>query len=304
MLQIPNFSKLKRTIVWMLFGIMGYANVCAQSQDTLYITSTSALVQLQWRTNVKNILVTNINCDTLVAYGQGTQIVFKDAQAEVQRFLISSFIFKINGSVVTGSANIYNAVNALNTGELKKMLLIRTIRIVSALPATIEPNTTYYVGAQAFVEFTGLNGNVDETYTIKGRPIFEVVGAGTGERGIEMLINGITTVGAYQSYLTQIGNGTSVGSSSSNTGLLVGRGFLNGVGSYFQVDMYSVAQGGVILRDVFSQFASMRLTTGNSGISTGQWKDATTNLTSIRFRDSSVTYNLIAGTVIELYAKR
>jgi hypothetical protein len=302
MLQISNFSKLKRTIIWMLFGIMGYANVSAQ--DTLYITSTSALVQLQWRTNVKNILVTNINCDTLVAYGQGTQIIVKDVQTEVQRFNVTSFIFKINGSVVTGSSAIYTAVNALNTGSLKKMLLVKTIKIVSALPAIPEPNTIYYVGAQPFVEFTGLNGNVDETYTIKGRPIFEVVGGGTGERSIEMQINGITTVGAYQSYITQINNGTSVGSSSSNTGLLVGRGYLNGVGSYFQVDMYSVAQGGVILRDALSQFASIRLTTGNSGISTGQWKDATTNITSIRFRDNSATHNLIAGSVFELYAKR
>jgi hypothetical protein len=184
------------------------------------------------------------------------------------------------------------------------MQLINTIKIVSVLPTIPEANTTYYVGAQAFVEFTGLSGNVDETYTIKGRPIFEVVGGGTGERSIEMQINGITTPGAYQSYLTQISNGTSVSSSSSNIGLLVGRGFLNGVGSIFQVDMYAVAQGGVILRDIFAQYALIRLTVGSAGISTGQWKDATTNLTSIRFRDSSATYNLIEGTVIELYAKR
>jgi hypothetical protein len=303
MLQIPNFSKLKRTIIWMLFGIMGYANVCAQS-DTLYITSTSALVQLQWRTNVKNILVTNINCDTVVAYGQGTQIIIKDVQTEVQRFNVTNFIFKINGSVVTGSSAIYTAVNALNTGSLKKMLLVKTIKIVSVLPATLEPNTTYYVGPQAFVEFTGLDGNTDETYTIKGRPVFAVDGGGTGERNIEMLINGITTAGAYRSFITQIADGSSVGSSNSSTGLLIGRSALNGVGSYFQADMYAVAQGGVILRDVFSQYALIRLTSGSAGISTGQWKDATTNLTSIRFRDSSVTHNLIAGTVIELYAKR
>jgi hypothetical protein len=187
---------------------------------------------------------------------------------------------------------------------LPTMQLIKTIKVVSVLPADLEPNTTYYVGPQAFVEFTGLNGDVDETYTIKGRPIAEVIGGGTGERSIEMLINGITTAGAYQSYLTQIADGITVSSFPSNAGLLVSRVFLNGLGSLFNVDMYAVAQGGVILRDIFSQHASVRLTNGRSSISTGQWKDATTNITSIRFRDSSVTYNLIEGTVIQLYAKR
>jgi hypothetical protein len=225
---------------------------------------------------------------------------------------------EFTGGTVTGTTTFTNGLSAntmsattyygdgSNLTGPKSMKLIKTIKIVSTLPVVQEPNTTYYVSGQTFVEFTDLNGDMDEYYEIKGRPILEVLGGGTGEGDIIIRFNGVSTPGAYQSYLTTFSNGSGGFShTSTNTGLIIGKGWFNGVGSYFEANMYSSAQGGVILRDLISQSAGIRLTVGRSSVSAGQWKDATTNITSISFFEgSSPSRNLIPGTVFELYAKR
>jgi hypothetical protein len=302
MLQISNFSKLKRTIIWMLFGIMGYANVCAQ--DTLYITSTSALVQLQWRTNVKNILVTNINCDTLVAYGQGTQIIIKDVQTEVQRFNITSFIFKINGSVVTGSSNIYTAINNLNSGVIPKLQLLKTIKIVSALPTILEPNTEYIVGDTNLINITGLNGNNSKLWHIVVNGVAS--STATADHRLIMTINGITTAGAYTSTNSNTTQAGSVSTQNQNMELLIGNVSVINTGANVHFSSNVMLSPRVIGANTFRTMSATGSYSRSSAVyghtnSGGTWRDASTNITSIQISTNQPAQTKIkVGTEIQI----
>ena len=304
MLQIFPFPKLKRTIIWMLFGIIGYANVSAQSQDTLYITSTSAFVQLQWRTNVKNILVTNVNCDTLVAYGQGTQIIIKDVQTEVQRFLISSFIFKINGSVVTGSANIYTSINALNPGVIPKLQLLKTIKVVSALPSPLEANTDYVVGDTNFINITGLNGNNSKLWQL----VINGVATGTATTDLQLIMrfNAINTVGGYTSVSTYTTQGGFVLTSASNLQFIIGSVPIVNTGATVTFSSAVTISPMVLSSTAFrpiQHFGSYQRSTAYYGSTSGggMFRDATTNITSIQITTSNTLFGLFkVGTEIQL----
>lgn len=287
----------------MLFGIMGYANVCAQS-DTLYITSTSALVQLQWRTNVKNVLITNINCDTLVAYGQGTQIIIKDVQTEVQRFNITSFIFKINGSVVTGSSNIYTAINNLNPGVIPKLQLLKTIKIVSVLPTIPEPNTEYIVGDTGLIDITGLDGNASKLWQIVINGV--ATSTSTADLRLLMTVNGITTVGAYTSTNSNVTQAGSMSSQNANTSFLIGNVSVINTGANVYFSSNVTLSPCVVSANTFrtiSAGGSYARSVSYYGHTTsgGTFRDATSNITSLQITTTSPsTTQFKVGTTIEL----
>jgi hypothetical protein len=295
MLQIPHFPKLKRTIVWMLFGIIGYTTASAQTRDTVYITSTSALVQLQWRTNVKNILVGNINCDTLVAYGQGTQIIIKDVQAEVQRFNVANFIFKINGSVVSGSSSIYTAINNLNSGVTKSLKVFHTYRIVSAVPSTPEANTTYLVGTQDSILIDNLDGNADKLYKI------QMMLVNPGGNDLMMLrINNVATNAYDYRYAYAGSTSTQVASNTNRIGL----GSVQNGNSLTTLKLYLYAETGVNRIAEWQQGITQasQATVGLPLIGNGVWKNNSTNITSLRL--GSDTFGVIdfgVGTVVYVY---
>lgn len=295
MLQIPHFSKLKRTIVWMLLGIIGYTTASAQTLDTVYITSTSALVQLQWRTNVKNILVGNINCDTLVAYGQGTQIIIKDVQTEVQRFNVANFIFKINGSVVSGSSNIYTAINNLNSGVTKSLKIFHTYRIVSAVPSTPEANTTYLVGIQDSILIDNLDGNADKLYKI------QMMLVNPGGNDLMMLrINNVATNAYDYRYAYAGSTSTQVASNTNRIGL----GSVQNGNSLTTLKLYLYAETGVNRIAEWQQGITQaaQATVGLPLIGNGVWKNNSTNITSLRLgSDSFGVIDFGVGTVVYVY---
>lgn len=295
MLQIPHFSKLKRTIVWMLLGIIGYTTASAQTLDTVYITSTSALVQLQWRTNVKNILVGNINCDTLVAYGQGTQIIIKDVQTEVQRFNVANFIFKINGSVVSGSSSIYTAINNLNSGVTKSLKIFHTYRIVSAVPSTPEANTTYLVGTQDSILIDNLDGNADKLYKI------QMMLVNPGGNDLMMLrINNVATNAYDYRYAYAGSTSTQVASNTNRIGL----GSVQNGNSLTTLKLYLYAETGVNRIAEWQQGITQaaQATVGLPLIGNGVWKNNSTNITSLRLgSDSFGVIDFGVGTVVYVY---
>ena len=295
MLQIPHFSKLKRTIVWMLLGIIGYTTASAQTRDTVYITSTSALVQLQWRTNVKNILVGNINCDTLVAYGQGTQVIIKDVQTEVQRFNVANFIFKINGSVVSGSSNIYTAINNLNSGVTKSLKIFHTYRIVSAVPSTPEANTTYLVGTQDSILIDNLDGNADKLYKI------QMMLVNPGGNDLMMLrINNVATNAYDYRYAYAGSTSTQVASNTNRIGL---GSVMNG-NSLTTLKLYLYAETGVNRIAEWQQGITYaaQATVGLPLIGNGVWKNNSTNITSLKLgSDTAGVIQFGVGTVLRLY---
>lgn len=295
MLQIPHFSKLKRTIVWMLLGIIGYTTASAQTLDTVYITSTSALVQLQWRTNVKNILVGNINCDTLVAYGQGTQIIIKDVQTEVQRFNVANFIFKINGSVVSGSSSIYTAINNLNSGVTKSLKIFHTYRIVSAVPSTPEANTTYLVGTQDSILIDNLDGNADKLYKIQ----MMLVNPG-GNDLMTLRINNVAT-NAYDYRYAYAGSIVTQFASNTNR---IGLGSVQNGNSLTTLKLYLYAETGVNRIAEWQQGITQaaQATVGLPLIGNGVWKNNSTNITSLRLgSDSFGVIDFGVGTVVYVY---
>jgi hypothetical protein len=295
MLQIFNFSKLKRTIIWMLFGIMGYANVCAQSQDTLYITSTSALVQLQWRTNVKNILTSGINCDTLVAYGQGTQIIIKDVQTEVQRFNVTSFIFKINGSVVTGSANIYTSINNLNSGTIPTMKLYQVYRVVDSIPVPPDANTTYLIGTQDTILISNLDGNRDKFYSLK----FLLVNPGNNDL-MTMRFNNVAT-NAYDYRYAYAGSTNTQFQTNTNR---IGIGSVQNGNTLTTIDFDIYAQTGVnrMIQWQMGITQASQATIGLPLIGNAVWKNNSTNMTSIRFgSDTPTVIDYGVGTIVYVY---
>ena len=278
----------------MLFGIMGYANVSAQS-DTLCITSTSALVQLQWRTNVKNILTSGINCDTLVAYGQGTQIIIKDVQTEVQRFNVTNFIFKINGIVVTGSGAIYTAINNLNSGVIPTMKLYHTYRIVTATPDPPDANTTYLIGDQDTILIADLDGNRDKFYTIK----FLLVNPGANDL-MTMRFNNVAT----NSYDYRYAYAGSTSTQVANNAGQIGIGSVQNGNSLTTIDFDIYAQTGTNRMIQWQQGITQasQATVGLPLIGNGVWKNNTTNMTSIRF--GSATAGVIdygVGSVVYVY---
>ena len=295
MLQIPHFPKLKRTIVWMLLGIIGYTTASAQTLDTVYITSTSALVQLQWRTNVKNILVGNINCDTLVAYGQGTQVIIKDVQTEVQRFNVANFIFKINGSVVTGSSNIYTAINNLNSGVTKSLKIFHTYRIVSAVPSTPEANTTYLVGTQDSILIDNLDGNADKLYKI------QMMLVNPGGNDLMMLrINNVATNAYDYRYAYAGSTSTQVASNTNRIGL----GSVQNGNSLTTLKLYLYAETGVNRIAEWQQGITQaaQATVGLPLIGNGVWKNNSTNITSLKLgSDTAGVIQFGVGTVLRLY---
>ena len=295
MLQIPHFPKLKRTIVWMLLGIIGYTTASAQTLDTVYVTSTSALVQLQWRTNVKNILVGNINCDTLVAYGQGTQIIIKDVQTEVQRFNVANFIFKINGSVVSGSSNIYTAINNLNSGVTKSLKIFHTYRIVSAVPSTPEANTTYLVGTQDSILIDNLDGNADKLYKI------QMMLVNPGGNDLMMLrINNVATNAYDYRYAYAGSTSTQVASNTNRIGL----GSVQNGNSLTTLKLYLYAETGVNRIAEWQQGITQaaQATVGLPLIGNGVWKNNSTNITSLRLgSDSFGVIDFGVGTVVYVY---
>ena len=295
MLQIPHFPKLKRTIVWMLLGIIGYTTASAQTLDTVYITSTSALVQLQWRTNVKNILVGNINCDTLVAYGQGTQVIIKDVQTEVQRFNVANFIFKINGSVVSGSSNIYTAINNLNSGVTKSLKIFHTYRIVSAVPSTPEANTTYLVGTQDSILIDNLDGNADKLYKI------QMMLVNPGGNDLMMLrINNVATNAYDYRYAYAGSTSTQVASNTNRIGL----GSVQNGNSLTTLKLYLYAETGVNRIAEWQQGITQaaQATVGLPLIGNGVWKNNSTNITSLRLgSDSFGVIDFGVGTVVYVY---
>jgi len=295
MLQIPHFPKLKRTIVWMLLGIIGYTTASAQTRDTVYITSTSALVQLQWRTNVKNILVGNINCDTLVAYGQGTQVIIKDVQTEVQRFNVANFIFKINGSVVSGSSNIYTAINNLNSGVTKSLKIFHTYRIVSAVPSTPEANTTYLVGTQYSILIDNLDGNADKLYKI------QMMLVNPGGNDLMMLrINNVATNAYDYRYAYAGSTSTQVASNTNRIGL----GSVQNGNSLTTLKLYLYAETGVNRIAEWQQGITQaaQATVGLPLIGNGVWKNNSTNITSLRLgSDSFGVIDFGVGTVVYVY---
>jgi len=177
----------------------------------------------------------------------------------------------------------------------KTMRLIQDIRVVTALPATPDPTVTYLVGAQNTIPVSGLDGNTMQSLNV----IADIINPAGGDSLI-LRFNGVTSnVYDYRfSYAGSTSTTAAPGVSFMAIGPTSGSGSLNrismnvntlaGINRGF---ISFLSQGGVIQQQV----AGMLL-------SSGVWRDSSTNITSMTFGYASITGGFGVGTVIRIFA--
>jgi len=178
------------------------------------------------------------------------------------------------------------------TGVMK---LKHTIKVVTELPETLEPNTTYYVNAQNYIEFTGLDGNTDILYNVIG-----VLVGGSGNEAMSMQINGITT----NNYDWRYGYTGTTSAAGGNNETRIQIGSMQGLNALNMIDLKISAETGKN-RNMFwdltttgvSQQAMSAPLSGNAN-----WRNSSSNLTSLRFMAPSVTGMYGVGTVFRIFS--
>ena len=190
---------------------------------------------MAWKSNVKTIpadaIISDIGQEGLAWY-----VYVNNGTTQVGRFRYTSYAFKIDG--VATSRNIDSirlAINALNSGTLPTFKLWKIIEVVSALPTTPDPYTTYFVGRQTTIEFTGLDGDRDKVYKVEGWLIGDTTNDAMAYR-----VNGITT-NNYDYGYGYVGSTSFQTANNANT---MNAGSIQGKTAANQVSLYIEAESG------------------------------------------------------------
>lgn len=182
--------------------------------------------------------------------------------------------------------------------------LIRTIKVVSALPSTLEPRTDYIVGDTNLIDITGLNGNDAKLWQVVINGV--ATSTATADLQIRMRINGITTPNAYVSTNSQITQGGSFAVQNINTSFIIGTVSVVNTGPNVHFSSNVTLSPTVVSANTFRTMSAggsyTRSTTlyGHTS-SGGTFRDATTNITSLQVTTSSPAQTIFkVGTTIEL----
>jgi hypothetical protein len=189
------------------------------------------------------------------------------------------------------------------SGVLK---LLKTVKIVTALPAILEPRTEYIVGDTNLINITGLNGNDARLWHLAINGV--AIGTSTATHSLQMTFNGVTTSGAYNSTnqnVTQAGAG-GVNYQASTTAVLIGSVSVINTGAEVvfasNVDISPAVVGANVFRQVSAGGAYARTGTSYGHTSSGGfWRDASSNLTSLQITTNEpAQVAFTVGTTIEL----
>jgi hypothetical protein len=177
-----------------------------------------------------------------------------------------------------------------------RLVLLREIRIVTASSSVALPSyVTEISGAQTTCSFSGLNGNSDLMYIIKGTLI------GTQDDSIGIRINNLST-SIYNSRRGYWGVASATSFNSQNM-LFVGNQAPAAGGAYTPIEINFLEARTGFKRTVGWQSgqsnSSDQIVQAQGGY--GILNDSTTNITSISFHHFSVSNNYAPGTVIRLY---
>lgn len=175
------------------------------------------------------------------------------------------------------------------------MKVVATIKVVSALPATLEPGVTYLVGAQNTITISGLNGNVQQLYHITA----DVVNPTTGDT-IIMRYNGVSTNVYDYRYSYAGSTSTTAGATQAFMAVCpaVGSNSIN----HIELNVDGSIGNNRNFSGVFSAINGNQQTVNANGLTCGNWRDNSTNITSIVFGYASITGGFGVGTVIRLSA--
>ena len=176
------------------------------------------------------------------------------------------------------------------------MKVVTTVKVVAALPGTLESGVTYLVGAQDTITLSGLNGNLSSIFQVEGT----ILNPATNDTMI-LRFNGVNT-NVYDFRRSDLGNsysGTTTPATSS-----IAYAVSNGSTSFDQISMIIDASTGKN-RSVMA--STIRSGASNQTIATnyqasGIWRDSSTNLTSITFRYASISGGFGVGTVIRVFS--
>lgn len=285
----------KKIIYWLWIAICSISAQMALAQsDTVYFTSSTSLITMTWKGSVKTIPADAITCDT-GKEGADFYVYVNNGIAQAGRFRYNSFAFKINGVATTRNIDsIRILINALNTGIVPTFKLWKIIEVVSAIPSNPDPYTTYYVGRQTTIEFTGLDGDRDRVYKVEGWLIGD-----TTNDAMAFRVNGITT----NNYDYGYGYVGSTSFQTANNANVMNAGSIQGKTAANQLDLYIEAETGknrqflwhINTIGVSQQVISRPLSGG------GIWRNTSSNMTSLQFTCPSAVLMYGVGTKFRLY---
>jgi hypothetical protein len=285
-----NAVRVMAKLILTLFILLGFTH----AQDTIYIQQSGAMVQIDLRQNQYNIIKEDVSASKFTNGSLPIEVLINNNATTVLRLTKIAYIFKISGSVVTDIDSIVSAINGLNPGGIPTFKLWKIIEIVTALPATPDPLTTYYVGAQTTIEFTSLDGDRDKVYKVEGW----LIGASSND-AMALRVNGIS-INNYDYGYGYVGSTTFSTANNSNT---MNMGSMQGNTSANQISLYVEAETGKNRQFMWemntigvSQQVIFRPLVGG-----GIWRNTSSNMTSLQFTAPSVTGMYGVGTKFRLY---
>lgn len=175
------------------------------------------------------------------------------------------------------------------------MKIVATIKVVAALPGTLEAGVTYLVGAQTAITISGLNGNTQQVYEINGN----IITPSTGD-AIIMRYNGVAT-GVYD-YKYSYAGSTSQTAGATQAFMAICPTVGSNSITRFKLNIEASTGINRTFLGSFTAINANQITVNNSGITAGNWRDNSTNITSIVFGYASITGGFGVGTVIRLLA--
>jgi hypothetical protein len=288
--------------LWIaLCSLSGY--IATAQTDTVYFNTSGSTISMAWKSNVKTISADAILSD-IGQEGTAWYVYVNSGTTQVGRFRYTSYAFKING--VATSRNIDSiriAINNLNSGVFPRLKLLKTIKIVSALPTPLEPRTEYIVGDTNLINITGLNGNDARLWQLVINGV--AAGGASADLGLIMRFNAINTVGAYTASNTSTTNGVPSYQTGNNQFRIGNVPIVNTSANVVfssNVTISPMVLGSAVFRPIQAIGSYSRSTSyyGHTA-SGGTFRDATTNITSIQITTDNTTFGIFKpGTTIEL----
>lgn len=285
---------------WLIVAISaltGFIQVSAQNADTVYITVSLGMVSVVQDGST-------ITFDASQCYGainsprtQKTRVSLFNGATPAKYWYFNDYIFKISGSVVTSTSAWLTAISNLNPGQLKSYRKIAEYRVVTSLPTVQDPAVTYLVGAKDTILISGLNGNVDKIYRIDAT----VINPATGDN-ITLRFNNVLS-GVYD-YRYSYAGSTSTTASNAQTSISISPS--TGTSSINTISAFVYAETGrnrQVMGEVLQGGANQQTISGML-IHGGNWRDNSTNMTSMCFRYASITGGYGVGTIISVFALR
>jgi hypothetical protein len=291
--QIKQMNKHDWIII--LFSML-IATATANAQDTVYIANSGSNVTITYKGSVKSVPRSLISASKTVSPILPTQVAIFNGASQVESWTFNYYRFKVNETAITNVDSFVPAVNNLNTAMIKSFKLLKDIQVVSALPSNPDPTVTYLVGNQSSINITGLNGNNDQMYNI------EVVSLNPNTNDSQIMrFNNIST-NVYDIRRATLGDsysGTSVNAQSSMT-----FNISTGTNSLEQTSIIVHASTG---KNRTMMAHAMRggtngITINNQYMTTGIWRDNSSNITSIQFGYASISNGYGVGTRIRVFS--